>query len=134
MKKKFYRYDEAFKELMKDYFEPFARVITDYELLDMPKRVDILIIEIDKPIIDYVKIFTYFKRFNIIEFKSESDRFVIKKDLYNLGIYINGVLLKENNADCLNTSFSLVTTFKPVKLLKTFKAKELYKGLYEGWF
>jgi hypothetical protein len=131
MKKKYNRFDEAFKELMKDYFEPFARVITDYELLDMPKRVDLLIIEINEPISDYVKIFTYFKRFNIIEFKSEKDRFVFKPDLYNIGIYINGVILKEIQADYTNSSFTLVSTLKPTKLLKYFQANEIEKGLYK---
>jgi hypothetical protein len=130
MRKKYYEYDEAFKELMKEYFEPFARVITDYELLTIPKRVDLLIIELEKPIINYVKIFSYFKRYNIIEFKSEKDRFIFWKDLYNIGIYLNGVLLKEKVKNYDNSTFSLVTTLKPKKLLDTFKAKELRKGIY----
>ena len=62
-------YDEAFKELMRYYFEPFAQVITDYEILNLPKRLDVLIIEADTSIKKHVKIFKYFKRYNIIEFK-----------------------------------------------------------------
>jgi hypothetical protein len=123
-------FDEAFKDLMKYYFSPFAKVITDYEIIKLPKKVDLLIIEIDKPIENYVKIFKYFKRFNIIEFKSERNRFRLTSDLYKLGIYIGGLLLEEKEANVENTTFSLVSTFTPKVFLKKYKAKQICTGLY----
>ena len=62
-------FDEIFKNMMADYFKPFAKVITNYEILALPKTTDLLIIEADMPISENVKLFTYFKKFNIIEFK-----------------------------------------------------------------
>lgn len=72
-------YDEIFKIMIKHYFERFAKVITDYEIINLPKKADLLIIEVDKPITKHVKIFTYFKRFNIIEFNSTFALFQPKK-------------------------------------------------------
>ncbi|MDQ1265989.1 MAG: hypothetical protein QG635_1141, partial [Bacteroidota bacterium] len=42
-------YDEAFKILMTSYFGRFASVTSDYEIIKLPKRVDILIIETTEP-------------------------------------------------------------------------------------
>ncbi|MDQ1265804.1 MAG: hypothetical protein QG635_956 [Bacteroidota bacterium] len=123
-------FDEAFKARMKNYFRHFAEVVTDFEILKLPRRVDILIIEKIQPIRKYVKIFTYFKRFNIIEFKSEKDRFVLEPDLYDLGIYINGVLRLKKEAKPENTTFSLVSSTRPAKLIRKYKADRLKKGLY----
>jgi len=123
-------FDEAFKISMKKYFESIAMVETNFEILKLPKKVDLLIIQAEKTIIDYVKIFTYFKRLNIIEFKSEKDRFVFKPDLYDIGIYTNGVLRIKNEYDFEDTTFSLVSSTKPEKLLNLFKASELEKGVY----
>lgn len=123
-------YDEMFKIMTVDFFGSFAEVKTDFEIIDLPKRVDILIIETTAPIEQYVEIFKYFRRFNIIEFKSEDNRFVLNEDLYKLGIYINGFMLKEAGADIDNTTFTLVSSRRPVKLLKQYHARELRQGLY----
>ncbi|MBM2814857.1 MAG: hypothetical protein HW421_1619 [Ignavibacteria bacterium] len=123
-------YDESFKILMAGYFGKFAKVITDYEIIDLPKRVDVLVIEMNKPIAPYVELLTYFKRFNIVEFKSEKDRFNIYDDLYKLGIYICGLLLKEPEANVKNTTFTLVSSLRPGKLLKQYKAEHIRQGLY----
>jgi hypothetical protein len=66
----------------------------------------------------------------LIEFKSENNRFKLKEDLFKLGIYINGLILKEPEADVNNTSFTLVTSKKPTKFLKQYKAVEIRQGLY----
>ncbi|MDQ1266375.1 MAG: hypothetical protein QG635_1527 [Bacteroidota bacterium] len=123
-------FDEAFKILIASYFGRFARVETDYEIIDLPKRVDILVVEQTEPIEPYVVIFKYFKRFNIIEFKSEGNKFRLNEDLYKLGIYINGVLMKEPEADVNNSTFTLVTSIRPAKFLKQYKAREIRQGLY----
>jgi len=123
-------YDESFKILMTDYFSKFAKVITDYEIIDLPKRVDILIIEVNQPIEQYVELFKYFKRYNIIEFKSERNRFKSDEDLYKLGIYIGGVLLKESEANPKNTTFTIVSSLKPARFLKQYNAEQIRQGLY----
>ena len=125
-------YDEAFKTLMADFFEPFAHVTTDYEIVGLPKKTDLLIVETEKPIVEHVKLFTYFKRFNIVEFKSASDPFRMKDDLFKIPIYIGGVLLKENEANYDNSTFTLVSSKKPVKLLKYYEntTKKVKNGLY----
>ena len=41
-------YDELFKSVMKFYFGPFANVITDFEIIKLPKKVDLLVIESEK--------------------------------------------------------------------------------------
>jgi hypothetical protein len=109
-------YDEIFKIMMKEYFERFAKVITDYEVINLPKSVDLLIIEIDRPITKYVKLLTYFKRINIIEFKSVSDSFRLNRDLYKIGIYIGGVSLREEKANIDNTTFTIISSGRPDKL------------------
>jgi hypothetical protein len=125
-------YDETFKILMKEYFGKFAKVITDYEIINLPRNVDLLIIEVKEPIEKHVKLFTYFKRYNIIEFKSIADPFRMNRDLYKIGIYIGGILLKEKKADIKNTTFTLVSSRKPEKFLKYYKEKTraIKKGLY----
>jgi hypothetical protein len=123
-------YDEFFKTVMKVYFEPFAKVITDYEIIDLPKKVDLLIIEADKPIVEYLEVMKYFKRFNIIEFKSENDKFDLNKDIYKLGIYLNGTLFTVPNSNIENTTFTLVSSRKLSKLLKLFNAEKIRAGLY----
>jgi hypothetical protein len=72
----------------------------------------------------------YFKRFNIIEFKSENDKFDLNKDLYKLGIYLNGTLFSENDSNIDNSTFTLVSSRRLSKLLKTFKAEKIREGLY----
>ncbi len=105
---------------MKQYFSKFAEVRTDFEILSLPKKVDLLIIETDKPIIDYVSVFTYFKKVNIIEFKSELDRFRFIPDVFDIGLYINGIMKEYNNSNFKDTTFTLVSSYKPNKFLKEY--------------
>ena len=77
--------------------------------------------ETDKPITNYVRIFDYFRKFNIIEFKSVNDPFRIDKDIPKILVYIGGILLAEKEATLENTTFSIVSSRKPVKLFKVYK-------------
>lgn len=124
------RYDELFKVSMRYYFEPIAKVITDYEIIELPKKVDLLIIEADEPLEDYLEVMKYFRQFNVIEFKSENDKFDLNKDVYKLGIYMNGILLKEENANQDNTTFTLVSSRKLRKFLNKYNATKIRDGLY----
>ena len=70
---------------------------------------------------EYVRIFAYFKKFNIIEFKSVHDPFRIDVDLPKILIYIGGLLLNENAANLENTTFTILSSRKPEKLFKTYE-------------
>jgi len=131
-KKKEYGYDEVFKILVKQFFETFSKVITDYEIIKLPKKTDVLVIETESPIREHVKIFDYFKKFNIIEFKSVKDNFRIKEDLPKIFIYIGGILLNEKAATSSNTTFTLVSSQKPEKLFRRYEdtVQKLKKGVY----
>lgn len=124
--------DEGFKALLKHLLEPYGHVITDYELIISSKRVDAVIIKVDRPGESPLNIFDYFKRFNIIEFKSEKDGFRIERHLPNLLIYLGGVILSEKSANFENTTFTLICSKRPEKLLKMFKksTQKIKKGIY----
>lgn len=114
-------FDESFKILAKHFFSEFSKVITDFEITKLPKKTDVLIIETQRPIKEYVSIFTYFKKFNIIEFKSVQDPFRLGEDLPKILIYIGGLLLNEKAAHFNNTTFTILNSRKPEKLFKTYK-------------
>ena len=132
MSKESYGLDEIFKILMKHYFEKFCKVITDFEIIKLPKKADLLIIETDKPITEHVKIFTYFKKVNIIEFKSVNDPFRFKEDLPKIWIYSGGVVSNEKESNIENTTFTLVSSRKPEKLLKYYEKdiQKVQNGVY----
>jgi len=116
-------YDELFKKQFKEFFQKFATVITDYEIVKLPKKADILIIEMHEKLNQKLDIFTYFDTFNIIEFKSAADHFKVGEDDLKISFYINGVLLQEKDANEKNTTFTMVSSAKPVAFLKKFKDK-----------
>ena len=111
----------------KNYFEPFATVITDYEIVNLPKKADILIIEMKEKFSNKLTLFKYFKKYNGIEFKSFADPFKMNEDEYRLGIYINGILLQEKESNKDNTTFTLITSRKPQKMFDVYR--ENIKGL-----
>ena len=49
------------------YFEKFLFIETEFEILNLPKKFDFLIISPIQPIGEYVKIFTYFRKYNFID-------------------------------------------------------------------
>ncbi|MCG8568838.1 MAG: hypothetical protein MJB14_01740 [Spirochaetes bacterium] len=126
-------FDELFKTQMKDYFEKFAKVITDYEILDLPRKADILVIEeAGQKISDHVSVFTYFKKINIIEFKSARDSFSMNTDFHKIYVYTGGVMEKEKEATPENTTFTLVIARRPSKLLFKYEknVQKLRNGVY----
>ena len=130
MKKKRTGYDEVFKDTIRYYFEGFAIVKPEYEIHRLPRKIDILIIEAEHSIKDYVVLFTYFKKYNIIEFKSEADNFELE-DLYKTGYYIYALLTREyKEIYHKNLTYTLVCTEKPNLLFEELKPKKLKKGLY----
>ena len=125
-------YDETFKILAKHFFESFSKVITDFEIINLPKKADILVVETDKPIHNYTDIFSYFKRVNVIEFKSVDNPFNMACDLHKLLIYLGGVCLNTNQPDYQNTTITVVSSRKPAKLFKVYAGDlhALKNGVY----
>lgn len=125
-------YDEIFKILIKAYFEKFATVVTDYEIVNLPKKADVLIVELKEKFENKLTLFKYFKKYNGIEFKSFVDPFKMNEDEYRLGIYINGILLQEKEANKENSTFTLVSSRKPQKLFDDYKdnLKKIENGHY----
>lgn len=124
-------FDEAFKDIIKTYFEKFAIVETDFEIHRLPRKIDILIIEANKPIKNHVVVFTYFKQFNVLDFKSEPDKFT-QEDLHKIGYYIYGLLLREKKRiNSENLTYTLVCSDKPNILFQNYKPIDTdKKGLY----
>lgn len=100
--------------------------------MKLPKKADILIIEMHEKLNDRLEIFNCFDEYNIIEFKSSSDKFVTGEDDLKISFYINGVLLQEECANESNTTFTLVTSGKPEAFLTKYKDKitKLKPGFY----
>ncbi|GIX43212.1 MAG: hypothetical protein KatS3mg129_2945 [Leptospiraceae bacterium] len=62
------KYDEFFKIVTKNFFELLnCNVITEYEILKLPKKADIIIIK--NPNTKKFELFKYFKIYNIIFFR-----------------------------------------------------------------
>lgn len=91
-----------------------------------------LVVETEEPITRHVRIFDYFKAFNIIEFKSVNNPFRVAEDLPKISIYTGGLLLNEKKATIANTTFTLLSARKPVRFLREYK-KDIHKvknGVY----
>jgi hypothetical protein len=125
-------FDESFKILATHFFSRFSKVITEFELINLPKKADVLVVETDKPITRYVRIFDYFKAFNIIEFKSVNNPFRVAEDLHKILIYAGGLLLNEKKGDDYEYSFTVLSSRKPVRFLRSYKkdVQKVKNGVY----
>ncbi|MCP5498586.1 MAG: hypothetical protein H7A25_01675 [Leptospiraceae bacterium] len=120
-------FDEVFKKRAIAFFSKFAKVETEFELHRLPRKLDVLIIESDKPIRQHLDLMNYFQEFNIIEFKSESQG-VKLQDIYKTLYYISAFVLRKKEKG--DISFTLITTKKPERFLETYHFLEKRKGLY----
>ena len=125
-------YDESFKILAKHFFSEFSRVVTDFEIIKLPKKADVLVVETEKPIAGYVRIFDYFKTVNIIEFKSVAGPFRMSTDIPKILVYIGGVILTEEKATTENTTFTVICSRKPEKLFRLYEKsiQKVKNGVY----
>jgi hypothetical protein len=107
-------------------------VFTDYEIIKLPKKTDVLVVETDTPLAQNLRIFDYFKTFNIIEFKSANNPFRVGIDVPKILVYIGGILLNEKKATLENTTFTLLNARKPMKLFKAYKKyiQRVKNGVY----
>jgi len=125
MEKSYLKFDEFFKSTTKRFFELLqCNVITEFEIFKLPKKIDIVILKNTQKKFEF---FEFFKDYNIISFKSKSDRATIK-DIRDLFIYLNGFCNMEKSANFSNTVIVMLTTKIPYNLLKAIKEDlEIYK-------
>ncbi len=91
MERFYLTFDEFFKMGAKVFFEAFGyKVITEFELFKLPKKIDVLVIEAEEktPPEDFA-LLTWFTSHNLISYKSPADR-VREKDFRDALIYLNG--------------------------------------------
>ena len=122
-------YDELFKIVLKDFFESHNfSVITDNELINLPKSFDLLIIKKNES--HNLPFFNFLKTYNIISYKSVSDRFSIK-DYNHLNIYYYGYILSNKDINYNDIQPIVISTFFPRKLFShiNFKYTKIKNGL-----
>ena len=127
-------FDTFFKESIKSFFAKFKfKVETEVEIFNQPQKLDVLLIkqkELTENIKDF-EYFNYFKKYNLISFKSPNDP-VRKSDFYDSSSYINGFLKNNKNLDENNITFTLIVNNHPRNYLAKHKEyiKEIEKGHY----
>ena len=131
------KFDKFFKKSA-GFFFPLAgfKVQTEYELFKLPKKLDVLLIEdtennLAKLYKEKFYYFYYFKKYNLVSFKSPAE-ITRSKDFTDSIVYYNGFLGMEKNANHKNTTMTLIVNNKPVKFLKENKSfiTEVQKGHY----
>jgi hypothetical protein len=130
MKKKTKRrpLNEVFKNKFKRFFQRFAVVKTEFEILGLPRKFDILIVETDAPFKDRLDIFRYFKKYNIVDFKSEGDELTID-GLNKVCYYFYAFLLRED-AKYENTTVTIVSTFRPFLISDDYEHEQVKNGIF----
>ncbi len=131
-RKKIVSYDRILKAIFKHYYSSLGlEVQTDYELNSLPRTFDILVVKAEKveELPDSL-ILNTFKRYNIISYKSVSDRFKMD-DFHDLIIYLAGFVKQEREASYENTTLSVISTYKPRKVFNELKIVEGFEeGIY----
>ena len=126
-------FDEFFKQSCKSFFEEEGfHVETEVEIFHLPKRLDVMIVKNpDRTLSDDFTLFQYWKKFNLISFKSKPDSLEIS-DIWDSLIYIYGFLNRNKEANFENTTMSLLVNSHPRSFLKKYASfcKELETGIY----
>ncbi len=123
--------DEAFKIFSKLFFEKDLRykVTTDYELLNLPKRLDVVVVKGPLTLARNLNFFAYFKEHNIISFKSFTDR-LNKRDFYDALIYAAGYAKNEGLKGLEEITVTILSAYKNRDFLKRFSWHRLREGVY----
>ena len=124
--------DEAFKIFSKLFFEKGLKyqVQTDYELLKLPKRLDVVVIKGDVSLAKRLHFFSYFKQHNIISFKSFTDR-LKKADLYDALIYSPAYAKNERLKDLKGITVTVISAYQGREVVKDLGLKQIREGIYE---
>jgi predicted Fe-Mo cluster-binding NifX family protein len=120
--------NEVFKKKFKKFFERFAIVKTEFEILGLPRKFDTLIIETDTPFQDRLDIFSYFRKYNIVDFKSEGDELTVE-GLNKVCYYFYAFLLRED-AKYEDTTVTIVSTFSPFIISDEYEHEQVKKGIF----
>jgi hypothetical protein len=127
-------FDEFFKSSSKSFFEKQGfRVETEVEIFKLPKRLDVLVVKNpNKTLPDDFTLFQYWKKYNLLSFKSEKDMVRIT-DIWDCFIYFYGFLNLSPNDTFDNTTISLLVNNHPREFLKKFSkfCRELETGVWE---
>jgi hypothetical protein len=124
--------DEAFKVFSKLFFEKGLKyqVHTDYELLKLPKRLDVVVIKGALSLAKKLKFFSYFRQYNIISFKSFTDR-LKKADLYDALIYAPAYAKNERLKNLKGITVTVISAYQRRGIVKELGLKEVRGGVYE---
>jgi hypothetical protein len=123
--------DEAFKVFSKLFFERGLnyKVTTDYELLNLPKRVDVVVVKGPLTLAKSLNFFAYFKEHNIISFKSFTDR-LNKRDFYDALIYGVGYAKNEKLRNFRGITVTIISAYKNKSVLEEFEWERIREGVY----
>ena len=124
-------YDLIFKTIFKVFLEKHHyKIITDYEFLNMPKRLDFMIIKSNRS--QPLKFFSFFTKITILSYKSIADRF-LPKDYMHLQLYFWAYWLNNKNLNATDITSVAVMHYFPRKLISKLKLKlkTIKPGLYQ---
>ena len=85
-------FDEIFKEVLREIFYRH-HIEVEYEIPGDPKRVDFYLEAKDVPINSTMVYLKIFAKYNLMEFKSEGDRFRLE-DIYKIHVYLANFLVR----------------------------------------
>ncbi|MEM7181173.1 MAG: hypothetical protein AAF518_09685 [Spirochaetota bacterium] len=122
-------FDEIFKEVVKEVLDQRYHLEIEYEIPGDPKRVDFYLEAKDVPInatMVYLKIFA---KYNLMEFKSEKDRFR-QEDIYKIHAYLVNFLVR-NPKKAGKLRFILFCSITPKPLFKKCTMTKVKQGIYK---
>lgn len=93
-KKKRRLFNEVFKKRLKIHIGKKHEVLTEFEILKLSRKIDVLIIQGENPINEDMEYLKIFQKFNIIEFKSVVDK-INSEAINKMLFYSNGFLLED---------------------------------------
>ncbi|MCC5816329.1 MAG: hypothetical protein JJT78_16380 [Leptospira sp.] len=125
-------FDEFFKLSCKDFFQKYDfKVESEYEIFNLPKRLDVLAIHSLASIPEDFTLLKYWKTHNLISYKSNSDKFQ-KQDVLSAILYLNGYINNNPESDYQNSSMSIFMNHGIPKYFKEFS--EFIQNIEKGVF
>ena len=107
------------------------RVESEHEMLHFPKKLDALVIGEGSAAASDFKIFNYFRRYNLISYKSFNDSLRVR-DIYALSLYYHLYLQEQADSNYGNTTITLICSRTPKKFIRTYK--DLFTEVQRGHF
>ncbi|MEM7184843.1 MAG: hypothetical protein AAF518_28370 [Spirochaetota bacterium] len=121
-------FDEIFKEVFKEILYQYHLEI-EYEIPGDPKRVDFYLEAKDVPINSTMVYLKIFAKYNLMEFKSEGDRFR-QEDIYKIHAYLANFLVR-NPKKAGRLRFIIFCSVTPKPLFKKCQMTKVKQGIYK---